>query len=135
MGLQIYHLYHIKGLEKLKHFIMHLRRRDTTAKLLDIAMSDINLKIGSKSDFLMLCYDKYNKYITHNWISDRWKYMSECKATIHYERKIRYKLPRENDEYIIDIIKKSDMEDENKTKINQVRLCMKVVSLSALEYL
>lgn len=50
-GLNLTHFYGIQGQQKVKFFIMHLKRGDTAGKLLQIAMQNIQLSIGSEKSF------------------------------------------------------------------------------------
>ena len=50
-GLGIHHLYHIQGIAKLKLFLMHVRRNDTTGNLLKIAMDGTQFELGISTTF------------------------------------------------------------------------------------
>ena len=130
LGLQVHHLYHVKGLEKLKIVLMHLRSNDTTAHLLKIALGYTTMECGSLKSCLELSYMKYKKYITHTWLTDLWKYMHECKSSIIVENLENYKMPRTNDFMLMDLVESSTIQDHNKAIFNQVRLWMQVATAS-----
>ena len=128
-GLQIQHLYHVKGFEKLRMTMMHLRRDDTTAKLLRIAISYMNLECGSRKQCLELSYKKWSKFTTSTWLTDLWKYMDECSCRLIVNSET-YSLPRKNDFWIMDVVESSPIEENNKVIFNQIRLWMQIATAS-----
>ena len=129
LGLQVQHLYHLKGFEKLRMVMMHIRRGDTTAQLLRIVISYMNLECGSHKPSLQLSYNKWSKYVTKNWLTDVWKFVGECGCHLIIGNQA-YKLPRKNDFWLMDIVEAAPLEDTTKIIFNQIRLWMKVATAS-----
>ena len=53
-GLNVYHLYQLQGMEKLKFLMWHYRKNDTTGKLLRISMGYTQMEIGTEQQFFEL---------------------------------------------------------------------------------
>ena len=129
-GLNIYHLFQLQGFEKLKLFMWHYRRMDTTGKLLKICMDYTQLEVGVSQQFLQLNYSQYQQYVTKTWITSIWSYLGQCKAKIEMINNKQYVAPREGDRYFMEILVVHKLPNEKLVKINQVRMYLKIVTLS-----
>ena len=129
-GLGITHIYHIQGIEKLKLFLMHLRRNDTTGNLLQIAMANTQLEIGLDNFFMTLNYYDYCEHITKNWVTHLWQYLCDCNATIEPTIPMKYEPPREGDIYFMSLIYASSFTIQEKEIINQIRVYLRVATLA-----
>ena len=129
-GLGITHLYHLQGQEKLKLFLMHLRRNDTSGNLLRIAMENTQMEIGIGNFFMKEDYYDYNDFITKNWVTHLWQYLSDCNSTVIPTQHANYEMPRESDQYFMTLIYAAKLSTEDKEIINQIRLRMKILTLA-----
>ena len=129
-GLNISHLYHIQGLEKLKLFLMHARRGDSTGELLEICIAYTQLELGISGHFLSTSFYKYKDYITHTWITHLWQYLTDCKATIEATTHHLYNPPRANDFFLMDVVYAADIPKESKEIFNQIRTALQLVTAS-----
>jgi len=76
-GINVTHIYDLMGMEKLKFLLMHLRRKDTTAKLLEIEFQKIQLECGSETLFFNLEYEKFSHLVTESWSKHLWQYYDD----------------------------------------------------------
>ena len=132
-GLGVPHLYHIQGHEKLKLFLMHIRRNDTSGNLLDICIAYTQLELGIRDSFFTKSFYRYNNYITPTWISHLWQYMTDCKATLEPTSQDHlYKPPRTHDFFLMDIVFASNISEEAKNIFNQIRTHLQLVTAADL---
>ena len=68
-GLKLRHVYCEQGNGKLRLFLGHMRNCDHTGELIRIAMSYLQILVGSTKSFLNLPYSKYAKLIEHSWLT------------------------------------------------------------------
>ena len=129
-GLNIYHLYQLQGLEKLKFFLWHFRKMDTTGKLLQITMEYTQLELGVSRQFFQLNYERYNSFTTKTWVTSIWQYLDSCKAKAQFTQQKTYSLPREGDRYLMDVLFEHQLDKDRLMKFNQIRLKLKILSLS-----
>ena len=131
-GYGIVPIYHLQGMEKLKYYIMHRRRADTTGSLLEISTRYTQLEIGTSKPFWSLNYSKYCNYATDTWTSNIWQYLDSCGVKLIDNDSWNYSLPYKNDFYLMDAIIDSDLSVHQKQVFNQLRLYMKVITASDL---
>jgi len=130
-GMGIEHLYDTMGMEKSKFMFMHLRRMDTTGKLLIIAMQQAQLECGSGTLFFNLDFEEWNKLITQTWQTNLWEYYSKRRMMIDLDLEIVTKHNRNKDAFIMDILKQSNaFSDVELSQVNKVRQHMKLLTLS-----
>ena len=128
-GLNISHMYHVQGQEKLKLFLMHIRRNDTTGNLLDICMAYTQLEIGISQSFLTQSFYHFNDFITPTWITHLWQYLTDCKALLEPTTTDHlYKVPRVNDFFLMDAVYASNISTEAKEIFNQIRTFLQLVT-------
>ena len=130
LGLGYMHWFHMKGFEKLKLFLLHTRRKDTTKKLLDISLSYTQMEAGSHSPILSTDHNVWGKYTTTTWLTDLWHFMGECKVTLEINNSWTYTPPRKHDRFLIELIEDSTLDDKTKKILNQVRIFLKILTLS-----
>ena len=127
VGLNHHHIYHLQGFEKLKFFLMHMRRTgSTTNKLLRISMNYTQMELGTKLNFWECSYKKLNAMVTHTWITSLWQFMESCNGAINMNPINSNVLPRENDFYLIDALIESNVPMLQIRMFNQIRLKMKL---------
>ena len=128
-GLSISHIYHLQGQEKLKLFLMHIRRNDTTGNLLDICIAYTQLELGISMSFLTQSYYRFKDFVTHTWITHLWQYMTDCKALLEpTNTEHLYNPPRINDFFLMEEVYKADISTEAKEIFNQIRTYLQLVT-------
>ena len=130
LGLNYDHWYFIKGIEKIKLFLLHMRRNDTTSNLLRITMSYSQMESGTCTPFLQTPYSKWGKYASATWLTDMWRFLEECGSEIEIEKPFIYQRPREKDEFFLTLIENSALDNESKRILNQIRIHLKIYTLS-----
>jgi hypothetical protein len=82
-GLGLDHLAEVKGYGKLQYLLGRLRSDDTSGTLYRILMEYTHMECGMEEEILICDFDKYEKNIlTPNWITERWRLLQKCDATI-----------------------------------------------------
>ena len=130
LGLGYQHLYHMINVEKIKLVLLHMRMGGTTADLMKIALSYMELECGNGRNIFMLSHSKYAKYTTLVWFSGIWRFLEECRTTLTIVGSKVYKFPRENDEFIMKLVEDSDLSDETKIICNHIRIKLNILTLS-----
>jgi ribonuclease HI len=130
-GLNIIHFYDLMGMEKSKFLFMHLRRQDTTGRLLQIAMQHTQLECGSASLFFNIDFTKFSPLVTPTWLTNLWEYYDKRAITMDLALPITYKIPREHDEFLMDIlVREGTLSESELIQINKVRQHLQVLTLS-----
>ena len=129
-GLNIPHLYDLQGAEKTKFFLLHMRRKDTTGKLIRITREYTQMECGSKSDFLQLDYERWKYLITETWMTHLWEYWNSRGVIIDTTEDLGFMQQRENDECIMDVVMRSKLSNVEKMRANLVRQDLKIIMLS-----
>ena len=62
-GISLHHIYDLQGHEKLKFFLLHIRRFDYTGKLMFMCLQWIQLWIGIELPFINQSYDEYKHLV------------------------------------------------------------------------
>lgn len=128
-GLQLPDTYADQGIGQLRLFLGHLRRRDPTSKLIMIAISYLQLRVGSKPFFLNLPYTKYAGWVEKTWLTSLWQFLHIAKLQLDGPF-VGISEKRQGDaflttEFIYHGFCKSDLE-----LINQCRLYHQVITVS-----
>ena len=130
-GLGIDHIYDLMGTEKLKFMFMHMRRWDTTGKLMLISMQNTQLECGSEAVFFNLDYQKWSSLVTPTWHTHLWQYCDTKALGMDITKKIAYEKPRDKDEFIMDVLQSSEKFSLLELQqLNKVRQKLKVLTLS-----
>jgi len=130
-GMNLTHIYDLMGMEKTKFLLMHLRRQDTTAKLLEIEFQNIQLECGSETLFFNLEYEKFSQLITDSWSKHLWKYYDDRVIEMDLDLEITQTKQRKNDRFIMDILVNSgELLEKELLGINKYRQYLEVIMLS-----
>ena len=125
-GIGIKHMYHLQGQEKLRFFMMHLRRNDDTGKLIKASIEWTQLESGLSTHIFSEICDTLQPFITPTWVTHLWKYINDCGCKINI-KEMKTKLGvRANDFFLMDIIRGTNLSIEQKQIFNQIRLYMQV---------
>ena len=118
-------------MEKTKFLFMHLRRRDTTAKLLQIAMQSLQLECGSEKLFFNNDYSQYSPMVTQTWCTNLWEYYDARAIYMDLDLEIVAKPQRKHDRFIMDIlVQHGTFTDKELIGINKVRQHLGLIMLS-----
>ena len=128
-GIQIEHIYDVMGKEKLKFFMMHIKRGDTTGQLMYIALQFIQLTLGTEAPFYSLNYSKYKHFLKHSWITHLWEYIDSRGVEIELTKSCAFNIQRQSDQFIMDVLAPHFTPLQLK-EINKIRLHLKVLRLS-----
>ena len=107
---------------------MHLRRHDTTGKLLRICMRWHQLEAGVSLPFYRYEYGFIASILTPTWIKHLYECTSSCHATFVEHDQWVYKATRENDFLLQELVQLSNLSDDDKTKFNEIRMCLEVLT-------
>ena len=119
-----------QGIEKLKFFLTHYRRHDTTGRLLKMSMRWTQLECGLSTPFYTSNFEKYNYVLTPTWVTHLWEYLDSCQAAIEEKNSWIYEAPRENDIFLMDVIMNAPISNEHKMIFNEIRLHLKLITAS-----
>jgi len=129
-GLQLPDVYTDQGVAQLRLLLGHLRRGDETSRLLRVAISVLQQRVGAKSLFFNLPYTKYEGWTEKTWLTSTWKFMHITNLQVQITRIPLPTPQRENDvflmtEFVYLGFKKRDLE-----LINQCRIFHQVLTLA-----
>ena len=129
-GLNVTHIYHLQGLEKLRFFFTHIRRGDTTGDLMMISLLYTQLELGISKKIMETQHDDYSEYITPTWLTNLWSYCTKCGVNINMINQHMYHLPRVNDFFLMDVVYKEVANVEHVHIFNHVRVALKLYTAS-----
>lgn len=135
LGEQIPHIYDLSGREKVAFFMYHVRnslnKQDTVYDVIMTSFLDHQLTLGYVGNFLNLDYKKWGKIITsRSWLIALWEYLSTHDTQVDMNRFVKYKLPRENNFFLMEEILEQETDLENILIFNKVRLHLEIISAS-----
>jgi len=130
-GLNMTHIYDIMGIEKIKFFFMHLRKQDTTAKLLLISMQTTQLECGSSKLFFNLPYKTFSSLATKTWCKSLWEFCDTKELEFDIALNVIAPLQRKNDRFIMDVlVQDGRFSTKELFGINKYRQHLKLLMLS-----
>ena len=121
-------IWHLQGLEKLKFFLAHYRRHDTTGRLIKISMRWTQLESGVSTPFYTHKHNKLAPLLTPTWMTHLWEYLSSCDAEFEEQTKWQYQLPMQNDFFLMDLILDSNIPMESKIIFNEIRIHLQLLT-------
>lgn len=128
-GLGFEHFYDIQGREKLPLFMMHLRRNDTTGKMIYIALQIMQQSVGSEKEFYDMDYNKYELYLPPSWLKHFCEYIHSRDVSFELTKKVAFTKQRMHDQFIMDVITPYFTKTQL-IQINKIRIHLKVLRLS-----
>ena len=129
-GFNWAHLYDMHCQEKLQFLMMHLRKKDTTGKLLQISMKFTQLQLGVESNFLSLDYDDYSYLCQTTWLTHLWEYVSSRGLDVTLTDALAITKRSSSDKFIMDILHKSTLTKKECIIANKVRIALRLLHLS-----
>lgn len=129
-GLQIKDAYTEQGIGQIRLLLGHLRRKDNTSKLVQVAISIMQQRVGAKGLFFNLPYPKYAGWLESTWLASIWQFLHILDLQIIIPSIPLPQEQRDNDiflmsEFIYQGFKKGELE-----LINQCRLYHQVITLT-----
>ena len=128
-GLNITHFYDIQGKQKIKFLTMHLKRNDTTGKLIKIVMQNIQMSVGSSTPFHHLEFHKYAHLIPDSWLKHIFEYLDSRQITCDFTDMYSFEPQHQHDKTIMNILTHHFTSSELQI-INRVRMYLKIYFLS-----
>ena len=128
-GFQWEHFYDIQGKEKLKFFMLHIKRGDTTGQLMYIALQNMQQSIGCEEPFYEQAFEQYAHLLPDSWLKHLCEYVSSRGIEFELTNSPTFKKQRKFDQFIMDVIK-PHFSREQLTRINKVRIHLKVLRMS-----
>ena len=123
-------LWHIQGKEKLKFFLLHYRRNETTGKVIRASLRWTQLELGLPGQIFQHNHNEFSPYATATWCTHLWEYLWTCKSELSDIYPWIYNSPREHDFYIMEKIYSSTLSLDYKKTFNEIRLFMQVLTAS-----
>jgi hypothetical protein len=103
---------------------------DETRNLVLIAISHIQLHVGSGSKFFALPHPHYAKWVDQNLLASIWKHTRQLNITVDVECHWTPQLMRENDTFIMEEIMKNNLTPKQMKLINLCRLYLQVLTIA-----
>ena len=118
-GLEITNIYTAACTNRIKMFIGHLRKKDTTGDILQISLGCCQQEVGIGPNLLQQNFTKYGWILQHCWIRELWRSLHKVNGEIEIEDDWdqQYRL---DDQYLMRIVHDLDL---TPTQISQVNLC------------
>jgi hypothetical protein len=129
-GLSIPDLYTDQGYGQLKLLIGHLKLKDEIGELILIAISHLQLHIGSGSPFFSPPYPHYSRWIDKTWLAAIWKHTHQVNITVEVEKHWIPTLARDNDQFIMELFQTHNFSPSQLRQLNSCRLFFQVLTLS-----
>ena len=122
--------YLLQVYEKVRFFLGHVRRNDRLGKLLVILVQTIQLVAGI-NDQILDTEIKWTTWVETTWITFLQTCLWEVNGRIKLECK-KYKCPRKQDQFIMDIFEKEKYSEKKLLAINRCRMYLRVLTVSDL---
>jgi hypothetical protein len=130
-GLGLDHLSTVQGFAQLQYLIGSLRTQDTTGDLYQMLLEYTQLECGTDTPILEADFTTYEPAIlTKNWITECWRYMSLCKATVTIAGLWAPTKARQGDTALMEEFPKQDMTDSQLKDATRCRIYRQVFHVS-----
>jgi hypothetical protein len=83
--MSIPNLYTDQGYGQLRILLGHLHLWDEAGQLILIAISHLQLQVGSENPFFALPYPHYEKWLDWNWLTAVWKHTAQMRMQVDIE--------------------------------------------------
>ena len=129
-GATFRHLYTEQGVGQVLSFLRHWRTDLQTSTLLRVAVSWMQLSLGTGESFLSDVHTPH-PHCESKWLASLRKFLASINGTIELDEDFVPPLQRENDTYLMDaVLDSGKFKDAQITAINYCRLYLQVVTLS-----
>jgi hypothetical protein len=129
-GLGLPDLYTDQGYGQLKLLVGHLKLKDEIGDLILIAISHVQIHVGSGSPFFALPYPHYSRWIDSNWLTSVWKHTHQINLTVDVERHWTPSLVRQHDNFLMEIFQSHNFSPIQLRHLNNCRIFLQVLTLS-----
>jgi hypothetical protein len=129
-GLELPDLYTDQGYGQLKLLVAHLKMKDEIGDLILIAISHLQIHIGSATPFFALPYPAYNKWIPNSWLTSIWKHTHQLTIVVDVKKHWTLGLARQHDKFIMDEILTYNFSSQQLILINNCCLYLQVILIS-----
>mmetsp|Transcript_7589 Transcript_7589/g.11012 ORF Transcript_7589/g.11012 Transcript_7589/m.11012 type:complete len:473 (+) Transcript_7589:2061-3479(+) len=130
-GLKLKHLYCEQANGQLRLLLGHLRNRDHTGELIIIAMSYLQILVGSTKPFWNLPYSKYAKWLENSWFKSVWEFLHRVGFTLDVRLAWTPPMQREGDSTLMTIFIESGYRGRaDLAQLNRCRLFHQVFFIS-----
>ena len=107
---------------------MHYRNDDTTGRLIKTSLRYSQLESGLSKPFYTQNFYKNYFLCTPTWLTNLWQYCSESYVQLRETKPWIYETPRDNDFFLMDIVMRSNISQEQKEIFNRMRLNLKLLT-------
>jgi len=121
-GLGIRSLYTESGIQKIELLLGHLRRRDKTSQILEVALGCIQQEIGLSTFILESDFTTYQCVVTDSWFKLLWEFLSKVNGQIHYPHAWIPSPTFQNDINLVQTFMRWDLSANQKYMLNICRL-------------
>ena len=128
-GMGFRHLYDLAAEEKMKFLKMHIKKNDTTGKLMRISMQVSQLQIGTEKAFYNLPFEKHAFLATNTWFFVLWEYFDSRLLQMDLAMDITFSKQREHDVFLMDVLD-GHFSSTELEKINRVRIALRLLTLA-----
>ena len=128
-GLNIKHFYDLQGQYKLKIFMLHMKRNDSTGKPLQIALRFMQQSLGFKDPFYEQRFDKYKHLIPHSWLKHLFQYIDSRQVTVTLSDDITLPMARKGDISLVELLSRHFTTSQMRI-INRYRIFLQVMYIS-----
>jgi hypothetical protein len=131
-GLGLEHLAAYQGHNRLQYLMGHLRRNNTTGKLMRSMMDYTQLECRFSGNVLEQDYGRYSRVLmTENWITGSWERLYSCKSTLEIVAEWKPLPNCKNDVVMMEALTETEKFTANELKeINRCRIYLQVFYIS-----
>ena len=129
-GMQLPSLYIDQGIGQLRLFLGHLRRGDETSRLLLVAMTIMQLRVGSQILFLNLPFSKYAGWVEKTWLISLWQFLHITNIKIRVSDVPLPKKQRDKDVFLMSEFVYLGFKKNELNMINQCRIYHQVITVA-----
>ena len=130
-GLNITHLYDLQGQCKLRFFMLHMKRQDSTGTLLKIALRYMQQSIGFADPFYNRAYKAYDHLLPPSWTKHLLQFLDSRRITIEITDDIKLLYPRKKDRSITDLLSAHFTRDQMRI-LNRYRVFLQAMYISEI---
>jgi len=131
-GFAIPNLYTIQGYNKIQMMLGHIRKMDTTGKIVTIAIATVQQEVGISQSILSLPFSKFHFLVSPCWVKEVWRFLDAISGTFRFSKDWTPPPTYERDINIMEVVLSWDLSDAKKSIINMCRLYLKVYYLGDL---
>lgn len=128
-GLNITHFFDLQGQYKLKFFLLHMKRNDSTGKLFKIALRYMQQSTGLSTPFYNKKFDSYGHLLPHSWLRQLFQYLDSRQVKIELTEDITLPQARRHDVSIMELLSKHFTKNQL-CIINRYRIFLQVMFIS-----